>query len=167
MTSKLAVNEYVHDDIDNQIIDESNHDAANTTTNTSASVENDNESEIDDVDDEYEDESLDRNGQNNDTYEKQVEQTSSIYQANSLAAAQMLHLMNSASPGTTAVSSNCVNNNEISIQNTNGVDHEKENIPICKYCNKIFANFSNLNHHISAIHLNQSKWVCSQCGKVS
>lgn len=43
---------------------------------------------------------------------------------------------------------------------------EKENIPICKYCSKQFANFSNLNHHISAIHLNQSKWVCSQCGKI-
>lgn len=47
-----------------------------------------------------------------------------------------------------------------------GTENEKENIPICKYCNKQFANFSNLNHHISAIHLNQSKWVCSQCGKV-
>lgn len=43
---------------------------------------------------------------------------------------------------------------------------EKENAPICKYCNKQFANFSNLNHHVSAIHLNQSKWSCSECGKI-
>ena len=44
--------------------------------------------------------------------------------------------------------------------------NEKENVPICKFCNKMFANFSNLNHHISAIHLNQSKWICSQCDKI-
>ncbi len=37
---------------------------------------------------------------------------------------------------------------------------------MCKYCHKVFANFSNLNHHVSAIHLQQSKWVCSQCGKI-
>lgn len=77
---------------------------------------------------------------------------SQMYPQNCLAAAQMVQLMN-----------NQVNNS--SNQSSNG-ENEKENIPICKYCNKIFANFSNLNHHINAIHLNQSKWVCTDCGKI-
>jgi len=44
---------------------------------------------------------------------------------------------------------------------------EKENIPLCKYCQKSFANFSNLRHHIQIIHLKETKWDCSKCGKVN
>jgi hypothetical protein len=95
-----------------------------------------------------------------------------LYQQNCLAAAQMMQLMCSTASSS---SSSCnqsdtspnPNNSNGSNPVANATENEKENIPICKYCNKIFANFSNLNHHISAIHLNQSKWVCSQCGKVN
>ncbi len=86
-----------------------------------------------------------------------------LYQNSSLAAAQMMQLMNSAAGNASQPMTGADNGTVV----LNGIDHEKENIPICKYCNKIFANFSNLNHHISAIHLNQSKWICSQCGKVN
>lgn len=95
------------------------------------------------------------------------EKDAALYQANSLAAAQMLQLMS-----TTGGGGNCgtVNSSQYNADNaivsSTAIDQEKENIPICKHCQKIFANFSNLNHHISAIHLNQSKWICSQCGKV-
>jgi hypothetical protein len=103
---------------------------------------------------------------------------------NCLAAAQMMQLMvptiKSKTPRHKQVSASptsSTNDNgipspppppppQLSSNNQSMVEQEKENVPICKYCNKIFANFSNLNHHISAIHLNQSKWVCSQCGKV-
>ncbi len=43
---------------------------------------------------------------------------------------------------------------------------EKENIPLCTYCQKSFANYSNLRHHIQIIHLKENKWDCSKCGKV-
>ena len=87
------------------------------------------------------------------------QQHQSIYQQNCLAAAQMAQLIAAG-----------VNPQSIQTQQTVAsqptANIEKENIPICKFCSKQFANFSNLNHHISAIHLNQSKWVCSQCGKI-
>jgi uncharacterized Zn-finger protein len=44
---------------------------------------------------------------------------------------------------------------------------EKENIPLCHYCRKSFANYSNLRHHIQIVHLKESKWDCSKCGKVN
>jgi hypothetical protein len=86
-----------------------------------------------------------------------------LYENSSLAAAQMMQLMNSTGSVGSGQSVLADRNDALPLT---GIDHEKENIPICKYCNKLFANFSNLNHHISAIHLNQSKWICSQCGKV-
>lgn len=43
---------------------------------------------------------------------------------------------------------------------------EKENIPLCQYCRKSFANYSNLRHHIQIVHLKESKWDCIKCGKV-
>lgn len=84
-----------------------------------------------------------------------------IYQQNILAAAQMAQLLTNNHPA--SVSSSAVNGG---VQASTNEATEKENIPICKYCSKQFANFSNLNHHVSAIHLNESKWVCSQCGKI-
>ena len=44
---------------------------------------------------------------------------------------------------------------------------EKENIPLCHYCRKSFANYSNLRHHIQIVHLKESKWDCIKCGKVN
>lgn len=88
------------------------------------------------------------------------------YQQNCLAAAQMIQLMCSTASSSSSSSTQLESSNEVSPNYVMLTENEKENIPICKYCNKIFANFSNLNHHISAIHLNQSKWVCSQCGKI-
>ena len=44
---------------------------------------------------------------------------------------------------------------------------EKENIPLCQYCQKSFANSSNLRHHIQIVHLKENKWDCSKCGKVN
>ena len=91
------------------------------------------------------------------------------YQQNCLAAAQMMQLLYASTSSSSSASSTTSNqdNTQQLIISPNGIsENEKENIPICKYCNKVFANFSNLNHHISAIHLNQSKWVCSQCGKI-
>jgi uncharacterized Zn-finger protein len=46
------------------------------------------------------------------------------------------------------------------------INEEKENIPLCNYCQKSFANYSNLRHHIQIVHLKESKWDCSKCGKV-
>ena len=46
------------------------------------------------------------------------------------------------------------------------INEEKENIPLCNYCRKSFANYSNLRHHIQIVHLKESKWDCSKCGKV-
>jgi uncharacterized protein YcbK (DUF882 family) len=150
-----------------------------------------NEDELDDEndeDDEYDEETAMENSS--------MTLINNLYQQNCLAAAQMMQLMcsstststpsavlscsssssssslsptsmtaNAAISGVSAVESQaqaaCLANGGVALS-----ENEKENIPICKYCNKVFANFSNLNHHISAIHLNQSKWVCSQCGKV-
>ncbi len=50
---------------------------------------------------------------------------------------------------------------------SSSIPFEKENIPLCKYCQKSFANFSNLRHHIQIIHLKETKWDCSKCGKVN
>lgn len=47
------------------------------------------------------------------------------------------------------------------------INEEKENIPLCNYCRKSFANYSNLRHHIQIVHLKESKWDCSKCGKVN
>lgn len=80
------------------------------------------------------------------------------HQQNCLAAAQMAHLI--------AASNGSGQPQQQQAQQPTPSAIEKENIPICKFCSKQFANFSNLNHHIAAIHLNQSKWVCSQCGKI-
>jgi uncharacterized Zn-finger protein len=33
-------------------------------------------------------------------------------------------------------------------------------MPICILCNKIFANSSNLKHHMKSIHFNEAKWIC-------
>jgi RNase P subunit RPR2 len=49
---------------------------------------------------------------------------------------------------------------------SSSIDSEKENIPLCKYCQKSFANYSNLRHHIQIIHLKENKWDCNKCGKV-
>lgn len=107
-----------------------------------------------------------------------IKQASSgtAYQQNCLAAAQMMQLLytnNCSSSASSTGSSLGCDQTQTSPQSTAASNatsvpsvDEKENIPICKYCNKVFANFSNLNHHVSAIHLNQSKWVCSQCGKI-
>ena len=46
------------------------------------------------------------------------------------------------------------------------IQEEKENIPLCTYCRKSFANYSNLRHHIQIVHLKESKWDCIKCGKV-
>jgi len=46
------------------------------------------------------------------------------------------------------------------------INEEKENIPLCNYCRKSFANYSNLRHHIQIVHLKESKWDCSKCGKI-
>jgi KRAB domain-containing zinc finger protein len=46
------------------------------------------------------------------------------------------------------------------------INEEKENIPLCNYCRKSFANYSNLRHHVQIVHLKESKWDCSKCGKV-
>ncbi|CAF3302832.1 unnamed protein product [Rotaria socialis] len=46
------------------------------------------------------------------------------------------------------------------------INDEKENIPLCSYCRKSFANYSNLRHHIQIVHLKESKWDCSKCGKI-
>jgi len=43
---------------------------------------------------------------------------------------------------------------------------DKENIPLCQYCQKSFANYSNLRHHIQIVHLKENKWDCIKCGKV-
>lgn len=100
---------------------------------------------------------------------------SAYLQQNRLAAAQMMQLLYTSSNSSSASStgSSLGDQTQTSPQSTGAMNStsmpsadEKENIPICKYCNKVFANFSNLNHHVSAIHLNQSKWVCSQCGKI-
>lgn len=95
--------------------------------------------------------------------------TTASYQQNCLAAAQMMQLLYANSTGSSSASSTTSNQDLMGQQQIspgNIENNEKENIPVCKYCNKVFANFSNLNHHVSAIHLNQSKWVCSQCGKI-
>ncbi|CAF3490319.1 unnamed protein product [Rotaria sp. Silwood1] len=46
------------------------------------------------------------------------------------------------------------------------INDEKENIPLCTYCRKSFANYSNLRHHIQIVHLKESKWDCIKCGKI-
>ena len=99
--------------------------------------------------------------------------THSQFQQNCLAAAQMMQLMSSGSVQHSQSLSHLQLQQQQHHQQAlqlqqhhSGESSEKENIPICKFCNKVFANFSNLNHHVSAIHLNQSKWVCSQCGKI-
>ena len=43
---------------------------------------------------------------------------------------------------------------------------DKENIPLCQNCQKSFANYSNLRHHIQIVHLKENKWDCIKCGKV-
>jgi hypothetical protein len=129
---------------ENDIIDDTNNHIYDPNTTTSSTT----------VSSEIEDELDSSTKQKNDDLK-------ALYQANSLAAAQMLQLMSSTGAAATQQQQH-----PDSLNSTSIVDSEKENIPICKYCNKIFANFSNLNHHISAIHLNQSKWICSQCGKV-
>lgn len=88
------------------------------------------------------------------------QQHQSIYQQNCLAAAQMAQLI------AAGVNPQSIQTQQTVASQPTANNIEKENIPICKFCSKQFANFSNLNHHISAIHLNQSKWVCSQCGKI-
>ncbi|RNA42733.1 gastrula zinc finger -like [Brachionus plicatilis] len=80
-----------------------------------------------------------------DAHRQELPGIGQLYQQN-MVSSQMMHL--------------------IQVQKSEKIEIEKENAPICKYCNKIFANVSNLNHHVSAIHLNQSKWICSQCGKI-
>jgi hydrogenase maturation factor HypF (carbamoyltransferase family) len=49
---------------------------------------------------------------------------------------------------------------------SSSIHSEKENIPLCKFCQKSFANYSNLRHHIQIIHLKENKWDCNKCGKV-
>jgi uncharacterized Zn-finger protein len=49
---------------------------------------------------------------------------------------------------------------------SSSIHFEKENIPLCKFCQKSFANYSNLRHHIQIIHLKENKWDCNKCGKV-
>ena len=88
------------------------------------------------------------------------------YQQNCLAAAQMMQLLYAKSESSSVSSTTNSSQDIINKQASPNGENEKENIPVCKYCSKVFANFSNLNHHVSAIHLNQSKWVCSQCGKI-
>jgi len=99
--------------------------------------------------------------------QKSVTQTPPVvaYQQNCLAAAQMMQLLY-ANSQTSSPASSTISNHHHQASSPGTTENEKENIPVCEYCNKVFANFSNLNHHVNAIHLNQSKWVCSQCGKI-
>ena len=124
-----------------------------------------------DVDDVYDEEELSEEEDEEAVLPVKVAPVSAeaSYQQNCLAAAQMMQLLYASTSSSSSASSTTSNqdNTQQLIISPNGIsENEKENIPICKYCNKVFANFSNLNHHISAIHLNQSKWVCSQCGKI-
>ena len=106
-----------------------------------------NNNEEDALDDEY-DEDENAESAHDDSFVDQ-----SAYKANSQLTAHQMQLLLSHQQNT-----------GMDFPNTS--ENEKENIPVCKFCQKIFANHSNLNHHINAIHLNQSKWTCSQCGKI-
>ncbi|CAF4099271.1 unnamed protein product [Adineta steineri] len=57
-------------------------------------------------------------------------------------------------------------NETLSTSMVSEINEEKENIPLCNYCRKSFANYSNLRHHIQIVHLKESKWDCSKCGKI-
>lgn len=119
-----------------------------TTTNETSSSNL--QSDVSVVESDTEDRAEKTSNQSDDEEDDQHEQhelpgINQLYQQN-MSSSQMMHL--------------------IQAQKGEKMENEKENAPICKYCNKIFANVSNLNHHISAIHLNQSKWICSQCGKI-
>lgn len=113
----------------------------------------------------YDEHAVDTTAHEDEEQPQVTPQTQQMYQQNCLAAAQMMQLMCSSSGS--ASTSSSIDHTSHQVSPSGLTENEKENIPICKYCNKVFANFSNLNHHISAIHLNQSKWVCSQCGKVN
>ena len=148
------MNIYENEEVDNSTNDDNNqvYDETSTIASGSSDVL------------EGDDEELDCSDVVNNKSEISTKQSDALYQANSLAAAQMLQLMSTTGGGN--VEANLTPIIDSQIMSSVIVDQEKENIPICKYCSKVFANFSNLNHHISAIHLNQSKWICSQCGKV-
>ena len=182
MSSDISTKDYLGSDFvkseheleDNLSTDENEVNATNSSSNLNSNFSDDDSSETDSSDE------LNENNEHNDEevdlkpilpINPQTSNSASIlYQQNCLAAAQMMQLMSASfNPSNSIVSSNL--NNETAQVNGHeshaGGESEKENIPICKYCSKVFANFSNLNHHISAIHLNQSKWICSQCGKVN
>ncbi|CAF0718209.1 unnamed protein product [Brachionus calyciflorus] len=127
--------------------DEEHEVSESTTTNeTSSSNLQSDVSVVESESDETRQEKNNSSDEEDDEPKQELPTINQLYQQN-YANAQMMQLINSQ-------------------KQEKAIEHEKENSPICKYCNKIFANVSNLNHHINAIHLNQSKWTCSQCGKI-
>lgn len=66
----------------------------------------------------------------------------------------------------TNIDKKSTNEDILSTSMVSEINEEKENIPLCNYCRKSFANYSNLRHHIQIVHLKESKWDCIKCGKV-
>jgi hypothetical protein len=92
-----------------------------------------------------------------------------------------MKVKSSTSPNTTSSGGmSCLSNdNNTNTNNNNNNNNIHQNLqallantncqfmPKCPLCDKIFANSSNLKHHMSTIHFNEAKWICNECGKVN